>query len=80
MHGIENYDAYDVLKDDDLRQGIKDFSSWPTIPQVFINGEFIGGCDILMQMHRDGSLVESLWNNAKIKSALAAEDASNDSK
>lgn len=78
MHGVEKFDSHDVLLDEELRQGIKDFSSWPTIPQVFINGEFIGGCDILMQMHKDGTLIDTLWKNAGIKSALAEEEEKND--
>jgi monothiol glutaredoxin len=40
--------------------GIKDFSHWPTVPQVFLNGEFIGGCDIMIQMHRSGELIDTL--------------------
>ncbi|XP_034243623.1 glutaredoxin-related protein 5, mitochondrial [Thrips palmi] len=68
MHGVE-YDAHDVLSDEKLRQGIKDFSNWPTIPQVFINGEFVGGCDILLQMHQSGDLIEEL-RKAGISSAL----------
>lgn len=68
MHGV-SYDSHDVLKDDELRQGIKDYSKWPTIPQVFINGEFVGGCDILLQMHQSGDLVEEL-TKLGIKSAL----------
>uniref|UniRef100_A0A0A9XU97 Glutaredoxin-related protein 5, mitochondrial n=1 Tax=Lygus hesperus TaxID=30085 RepID=A0A0A9XU97_LYGHE len=59
MHGV-NFDSYDVLEDEHIRQGIKDFSNWPTIPQVFINGEFVGGCDILVQMHKSGDLIEEL--------------------
>jgi len=46
----------DVLIDPELRQGIKDFSKWPTLPQVYIGGEFLGGSDILMQMHENGEL------------------------
>ncbi|XP_063217809.1 glutaredoxin-related protein 5, mitochondrial [Bacillus rossius redtenbacheri] len=68
MHGVK-YDAHDVLKNDDLRQGIKTYSNWPTIPQVFIGGEFVGGCDILLQMHQNGELVEEL-EKAGIQSAL----------
>jgi monothiol glutaredoxin len=45
-----------VLDDDDIRQGIKDFSNWPTIPQLYVKGEFIGGSDILREMHQDGEL------------------------
>ncbi|KAK0081122.1 hypothetical protein PV325_012741 [Microctonus aethiopoides] len=68
MHGVE-YDSHDVLENEELRQGIKDFSNWPTIPQVFMNGEFVGGCDILLQMHQNGELVEEL-EKIGIKSAL----------
>lgn len=49
--------------------GIKQYSNWPTIPQVFINGEFVGGCDIMLQMHQNGELIEQL-QKAGIKSAL----------
>ena len=47
-----------VIADPEVRQGIKDFSNWPTIPQIYIGGEFIGGSDILMQMHQAGELAE----------------------
>ena len=46
----------DVLADPEVRQGIKDYSNWPTIPQVYVGGEFLGGSDILMQMHENGEL------------------------
>ena len=46
----------DVLSDDQIRQGIKDFSNWPTIPQLYINGEFIGGSDIVTEMYESGEL------------------------
>lgn len=49
--------------------GIKDFSNWPTIPQVYINGEFVGGCDIMLQMHQSGDLIEEL-EKVGIRSAL----------
>ena len=49
-----------VLVDGNLRQGIKDFTQWPTIPQVYIKGEFVGGCDILREMYESGELVELL--------------------
>lgn len=55
--------------------GIKDYSNWPTIPQVFINGEFVGGCDIMLQMHQSGELVEEL-KKVGIKSALLAAEES----
>lgn len=50
----------DVLQDPDLRQGIKDFSSWPTIPQIYVKGEFIGGCDIIREMYQNGELLALL--------------------
>ncbi len=50
------YSTVNVLEDPDIRQGIKEFSSWPTIPQVYVNGEFIGGCDIILEMHQRGEL------------------------
>lgn len=51
-----------VLADPDIRQGIKDFSDWPTIPQLYINGEFIGGCDIVREMYESGELQPLLRN------------------
>ena len=51
-----DYHAVDVLQDPELREGIKAFSSWPTIPQVYVNGEFIGGCDIVKDMFETGEL------------------------
>ncbi|CAH0400230.1 unnamed protein product [Chilo suppressalis] len=68
MHAVP-YESLDVLSDENIRQGIKDYSNWPTIPQVFINGEFVGGCDIMLQMHQSGELVEEL-KKVGIKSAL----------
>jgi monothiol glutaredoxin len=52
------FETCDVLSDQDIRQGIKDFSNWPTIPQVYINGEFIGGSDILIELYQTGELQE----------------------
>ena len=49
-----------MLADETLRQTIKDFSNWPTIPQIYIKGQFVGGCDIMKEMHEDGSLRELL--------------------
>lgn len=57
--------------------GVKEFSNWPTIPQVYFNGEFVGGCDILLQMHQNGDLVEEL-KKLGISSALL--NAEKDSK
>ncbi len=50
----------DVLSDPAIRQGIKDFTNWPTIPQIFINGEFVGGCDIVTEMFQRGDLKKML--------------------
>ncbi|XP_028620382.1 glutaredoxin-related protein 5, mitochondrial [Grammomys surdaster] len=72
LHGVRDYAAYNVLDDPELRQGIKDYSNWPTIPQVYLNGEFVGGCDILLQMHQNGDLVEEL-KKLGIRSALMDE-------
>ena len=49
-----------VLQDDKIRQGIKDYTGWPTVPQVFIDGEFIGGCDIVTELFAKGELAEKL--------------------
>lgn len=54
--GATEVAAYDVLKDPDLRQGIKEYSNWPTIPQIYIGGKFVGGCDILKDLHERGEL------------------------
>ena len=55
-----NYKDVNILESDELRQGIKDFTNWPTIPQLYIKGEFIGGCDIILDMHKSGELAEVL--------------------
>lgn len=56
--GIEGFASVNVLDDPDIRQGIKDFSNWPTIPQLYVKGEFIGGCDIMTEMFEAGELQE----------------------
>lgn len=50
------YETIDVLEDSDIRQGIKEYSNWPTIPQVYINGEFVGGSDVLIELYQQGEL------------------------
>ncbi|MEA5447264.1 Grx4 family monothiol glutaredoxin [Leptolyngbya sp. CCNP1308] len=52
------FETVDVLADSDIRQGIKEYSNWPTIPQVYINGEFVGGSDILIELYQNGKLQE----------------------
>ena len=54
------FKAVDVLKDPEVRQGIKEFSSWPTIPQLYVKGEFVGGCDILREMYEADELASFL--------------------
>ncbi|KAL3924273.1 MAG: hypothetical protein SGPRY_003965 [Prymnesium sp.] len=54
------FKGYNVLADPDLREGIKKFSAWPTIPQVFVDGEFIGGCDTTLEMYKSGELSQML--------------------
>ncbi|XP_053697416.1 glutaredoxin-related protein 5, mitochondrial [Sabethes cyaneus] len=78
MHAVK-YDSHDVLQSDALRQGIKDYSNWPTIPQVYINGEFVGGCDIMLQMHQNGELIDEL-KKVGIKSALVDDGDGGDKK
>ena len=50
------FQGVNVLEDGDIRQGIKEFSSWPTIPQLYVKGEFVGGCDIIREMYESGEL------------------------
>jgi monothiol glutaredoxin len=52
------YETVDVLQDQDIRQGIKDYSDWPTVPQLYVKGEFVGGSDIMMEMYESGELQE----------------------
>lgn len=54
--GISQFFSVDVLADPEIRQGIKEYANWPTIPQLYINGEFIGGSDIMMEMYQSGEL------------------------
>lgn len=56
----ENIFAYDILSNNEMRQGIKEFSNWPTIPQLYVNAEFVGGSDIMLEMHDSGELKKLL--------------------
>lgn len=69
IHGVDKFDAHNVLDDENIRQGVKDYSNWPTIPQVFFNGEFVGGCDVMVEMHRNGELIKE-FEKIGIRSAL----------
>jgi monothiol glutaredoxin len=55
-----DYKGVNVLADEEIRQGIKEFSNWPTIPQLYVKGEFVGGCDIVREMFQSGELVSHL--------------------
>ena len=73
-----NYKGINVLESQALREGIKEFSDWPTIPQVYIKGEFVGGCDIVKEMYENGELKKVLEDkqiNFK-KSAISCSDSS----
>jgi monothiol glutaredoxin len=54
------FESMNVLEDPDIRQGIKDYASWPTIPQLYVKGEFVGGCDIVREMFQSGELASHL--------------------
>jgi len=54
------FETFDVLSDSEIRQGIKEFSDWPTIPQVYVQGQFMGGSDILIEMYNSGELLEKI--------------------
>jgi monothiol glutaredoxin len=75
VQGVDFNDVqtFNVLADDDLRQGIKEYSEWPTIPQVYINGEFVGGCDILLNMHQSGDLEDLLVKEKIIPEEIEEE-------
>ena len=54
--GIDKFFSVNVLADPEIRQGVKDYSQWPTVPQLYVNGEFVGGCDIMREMYQSGEL------------------------
>ena len=58
--GVKKLVTVNVLEDDDVRQGIKDYANWPTIPQLYVNGQFVGGSDIMAEMYQSGELLELL--------------------
>lgn len=70
----EKFAAYNVLEDQELRDAIKEYSEWPTVPQLYVNGQFVGGCDIVMQMAKNGELAELLEEN----DALVPEEEEGD--
>ena len=58
--GVADFAAINVLADNDIRQGIKEYANWPTIPQLYVNGEFVGGADIMREMYESGELQQVL--------------------
>ncbi|POM63335.1 Glutaredoxin [Phytophthora palmivora] len=66
------FGTFDILNDDEVRQGLKQFSNWPTYPQLYVNGSLIGGLDILKEMKSDGSIVEQLGLTKNVEEAEAA--------
>jgi monothiol glutaredoxin len=58
--GANGIKTFNVLEDDEVRQGIKEYAQWPTIPQLYVNGEFVGGSDIMMEMYQSGELQQLL--------------------
>ena len=58
--GATEIKTVNVLEDEEIRQGIKDYANWPTIPQLYVNGEFVGGSDIMMEMYENGELQKAL--------------------
>ena len=62
--GVDDPATFNVLEDEEVRQGIKDYANWPTIPQLYVNGEFVGGSDIMMEMYQSGELQQLLTAKA----------------
>ena len=58
--GVSDFFSVNVLEDADIRQGIKEYANWPTIPQLYVKGEFVGGCDIMREMYANGELQQAL--------------------
>lgn len=78
LHGLDTskWKTVNVLEDEEVRQGIKEYSDWPTIPQFYVDNEFVGGCDILLNMHQNEEL-DGLLDNANLRKpdATASEKA-----
>ena len=58
------FETFNILSDGDVRQGLKEYSSWPTYPQLYVDGKFVGGCDIVTEMHENGELKKVLGGGA----------------
>ncbi|KAG9237556.1 thioredoxin-like protein [Amylocarpus encephaloides] len=77
LQGVDpaKFTAVDVLENDEIRQGIKEYSDWPTIPQLYLDKEFVGGCDILVSMHQNGELAKMLDEKKVLVPAGEVESA-----
>lgn len=64
--GVEDFYSVNVLEDPEIRQGIKEYANWPTIPQLYVNGEFVGGSDILREMYQSGELQKLLVEHQQV--------------
>lgn len=56
------FETFNIFDDEEIREGIKEYSDWPTIPQLYVDGEFIGGCDVITELHGSGELAKTLQN------------------
>ena len=63
--GVQEFHSVDVLADAEIRQGIKEYSNWPTVPQLYVNGEFVGGSDIMREMYQSGEMQKLLQGIAQ---------------
>lgn len=68
-HAGVPFQSYNILEDEDLRQGLKKFSNWPTFPQLYVKSEFVGGCDIVREMYESGELAQLLSDKGVAKQA-----------
>ncbi|CAF9927913.1 MAG: monothiol glutaredoxin grx5 [Alectoria fallacina] len=77
LQGVDpnKFCAFNVLEDEELRQGLKEYSDWPTIPQLYVGNEFVGGCDILMSMHQNGELSKMLEEKGVLVPAESSSEA-----
>jgi monothiol glutaredoxin len=64
--GVENFFSVNVLENPEIREGIKQFANWPTVPQLYVNGEFVGGSDIMMEMFESGELQQLLNEGTRV--------------
>ena len=76
--GVDDFVTVNVLADEEIRNGVKEYANWPTIPQLYIKGEFVGGCDIMKEMYQTGELQQMLEGIAQAGPAPGATRTRND--